>query len=46
MITILFVIAVAFSIVFAASNLSMVATHITPSGGKNLHQNNGEPNLK
>jgi hypothetical protein len=40
--TILFVIAVAFSIVFAASNISMAATHITSSGGRNLHENNGD----
>jgi hypothetical protein len=41
---ILFVIAVAFSIVFAASNMSMTSTHTTASsGGGNLHQNNGHP---
>ncbi|MBV9178019.1 MAG: hypothetical protein JO297_13380 [Nitrososphaeraceae archaeon] len=42
MTTIFFVIAIAFSIVFAASNMSMAATHITSSGGRNLHQNNGD----
>jgi hypothetical protein len=42
--TILFVIAVAFSIVFAASNMSMTSTHTTTSSGVgNLHQNNGDP---
>jgi hypothetical protein len=42
-ITIPFVIAVAFSIVFAAINMSTAATHITSSGGGNLHKNNGDP---
>jgi hypothetical protein len=41
---ILFVIAVAFSIVFAASNMSMTSTHTTTSSGVgNLHKNNGDP---
>jgi hypothetical protein len=42
--TILFVIAVAFSIVFAASNMSMTSTHTTTSSGVgNIHKNNGDP---
>jgi hypothetical protein len=41
--TILFVIAVAFSIVFAASNMSMTSRHTTTSSGVgNLHKNNGD----
>jgi hypothetical protein len=41
--TILFVIAVAFSIVFAANNMSMTSRHTTTSSGvDNLHKNNGD----
>jgi hypothetical protein len=41
--TILFVIAVAFSIVFAASNMSMTSRHTTTSSGVgNLHKNNDD----
>ena len=43
MTTILFIITVAFSLVSAASNMSIVATHTTSSGGGNLHQSNGDP---
>ena len=42
MTTILFVITIAFSLVSAASNMS-IALHATSSGSSNLHQNNGDP---
>ena len=43
MTTIFFVITAAFSLVFAASNMSIVATHTTSSGSGNLHQSNADP---